>query len=137
MSRPRGRSGSGLAPRLGAVPISPFKRSFSYLHPAPARVGVGGGGGVHGSGAGAPQTLAHSQLAWLQPSVRTLRGGRCAAARSVGVAGVGAARTVGGPLPSEPCLTSRVSSGLKEGGKRKKQKHRDESKKKKSTKGHH
>lgn len=44
---------------------------------------------------------------------------------------------VGGQLPCGPCFTSRVSLGLKEGGKRKKPKHRDESKKKKSTKGHH
>lgn len=35
------------------------------------------------------------------------------------------------------CFTSRVSLGLKEGGKRKKPKHRDESKKKKATKGQH
>lgn len=39
--------------------------------------------------------------------------------------------------PSEQCFTSRVSLGLKEGGKRKKPKQRDESKKKKSTKGKH
>lgn len=39
--------------------------------------------------------------------------------------------------PSAQCFMSRVSVGLKEGGKRKKQKHKDESKKKKSTKGHH
>lgn len=57
-----------------------------------------------------------------------------------GFCGRGTAGTwlaLGGGSCVGPCLTSRVSLGLKEGGKRKKQKHRDESKKKKSTKGHH
>lgn len=43
----------------------------------------------------------------------------------------------GGRPAAAQCFTSCVSLGLKEGGKRKKQKHRDESKKKKSTKGQH
>lgn len=33
------------------------------------------------------------------------------------------------------CFTSHVSLGLKEGGKRKKQKHKEDTKKKKPTKG--
>ncbi|XP_054430762.1 dnaJ homolog subfamily B member 6 isoform X2 [Pteronotus mesoamericanus] len=43
----------------------------------------------------------------------------------------------GRPRASSAWDPSVLSAGLKEGGKRKKQKHRDESKKKKSTKGHH
>lgn len=56
---------------------------------------------------------------------------------NVGTVERGWVRGLGETSSRTQCFTSRVSLGLKEGGKRKKQKHRDESKKKKSTKGQH